>query len=226
MGGVTVSRRGRGQHAARRGGSMMRQGLNCALAAFGLSLLFSGVALAQAGEAAPGAAAPKPNPPDTPKTAKAAETPKPPAMTVAGNFGQWALVCGQVKDKDGKEPCSLVQALVERESQKLVFRLTVAYGPKGNLVLWIDGPTGVALQKGLEFSPDSVKLYRMPFQSCLAQGCSALLIMPDELKQELGKSEKGTITVYALSGQAVQAVTELKGFSDGLAALDKRRGKP
>jgi hypothetical protein len=25
---------------------------------------------------------------------------------VAGNFGQWALVCG--KDKDGKEPCSLV----------------------------------------------------------------------------------------------------------------------
>jgi len=204
----------------------MRQRPYFALAAFGFFLLFSGVALAQAGEAAPGAAAPKPNPPDTPKTANAAEAPKPPAMTVVGNFGQWALVCGQVKDKDGKEACSLVQALVERESQKLVFRLTVAYGPKGNLVLWIDSPTGVALQKGLEFSPDAVKLYRMPFQSCLAQGCSALLIMPDELKQELGKSEKGTITVYALNGQAVKAVTELKGFSDGLAALDKRRGKP
>ncbi len=115
---------------------MMRQGLNCALAAFGFFLLFSGVALAQAGEAAPGAAAPKSNSPaDTPKTAKAAEAPKPPAMAVVGNYGQWALVCGQVKDKDGKEQCSLVQALVERESQKLVFRVTVAYGPKGNLVL-------------------------------------------------------------------------------------------
>jgi invasion protein IalB len=119
-----------------------------------------------------------------------------------------------------------VQALVQKETQKLVFRVTVACGPKGNLVLRIDSPTGVALQKGLEFSPDAVKIYRLPFQACIAQGCSALLVMPDELKQELGKSAKGTITVYALNGQAVQAVAELAGFADGLAALDKRRAKP
>ena len=171
-------------------------------------------------------AVPKPATPDAQKNAKAAEPPKPPAVTVAGNFGQWALICGKERDKDGKEPCSLVQALVERESQKLVFRLTVAYGPKGNLVLKIDSPTGVALQNGLEFSPDAVKVYRLPFQACTAQGCSALFIMPDDLKQEIGKSAKGTITVYALNGQAVQAATELTGFADGLAALDKRRGKP
>jgi hypothetical protein len=29
-----------------------------------------------------------------------------------------------------------------------------------------------------------------------------------------------------LNGQGVQAVAELTGFSDGLAALDKRRPKP
>lgn len=104
-----------------------------------------------------------------------------------------------------------------------MFRLTVAYGRKGNLVLRIDR-NGVALQKGLEFSPDAVKIYRMPFQTCLAQGCSALLVMADDLKQDLTKVQKGTITVYALNGQAVRAVTELNGFADGLAALDKRRG--
>jgi invasion protein IalB len=70
------------------------------------------------------------------------------------------LICGKDKDKDGKEPFSLAQALIEYESQT-VFRLTVAYGPKGNLVLRVDGPTGVALQKGLEFSPDAVKIYRL-----------------------------------------------------------------
>jgi invasion protein IalB len=201
-----------------------------AFAAFGLCLLIAGGALAQSGEAGPGGAVTKPNAPSAPsvpKTAKAAaEAPKPPAVTVAGNFGQWALVCGKEKDQDGKEPCSLVQALIEHDSQKLVFRITVSYGPKGNLVFRIDGPTGVALQKGLEFSPDAVKIYRLPLQTCLAQGCSALLVMPDDLKQELGQSAKGTITVYALNGQAVQAVTELTGFTDGLAALDKRRGKP
>ena len=186
----------------------------------------AGAVDAQAGgAAAPGGAVPKPAAaPDAAKTAKAApDAPKPPAAKIAGNFGQWALVCGEVKDETGKEPCSLVQALIEHDSQKLVFRVTVAYGPKGKLVLRIDSPTGVALQKGLEFSPDAVKIYRMPFQTCLAQGCSALLVMADDLKQDLQKSQKGTITVYALNGQAVQAVTELTGFTDGLAALDKRR---
>jgi hypothetical protein len=42
----------------------------------------------------------------------------------------------------------------------------------------------------------------------------------------LQKSGKGTITVYALNGQAVQALAELSGFAEGLAALDKRRAKP
>jgi invasion protein IalB len=78
----------------------------------------------------------------------------------------------------------------------------LAYGPKGNLVLRIDGPTGVALQKGLEFSPDAVKIYRLPFQTCLPRGCTALLLVEDDLKQDLQKSEKGT--VHALSGQEVK----------------------
>ena len=91
-------------------------------------------AYAQAGGNTPGGAVPKAATPDVAKTAKATpEAPKAPVAKVAGNFGQWALVCGEVKDEAGKEPCSLVQALVEHDSQKLVFRLTVAYGPKGNL---------------------------------------------------------------------------------------------
>jgi len=136
------------------------------------------------------------------------------------------MVVGLQSTKEEKPSCSLVQALVERDSNKLVFRVTVAYGPQGNLVLRIDGPTGVALQKGLEFSPDEVKTYRMPFQTCLPRGCSAVLVVADDLKQDLQKSQKGTITVYALGGQAVRAPAQFAGFADGLAALDKRRGKP
>ena len=119
-----------------------------------------------------------------------------------------------------------MQALVQRESKKLVFRVTVTYGPKGNLIFKIDGPTGVALQKGLEFSPGEVKVYRLQYQTCVPRGCSAALVMEEDLKQDLQESDKGTITVYALSGQAVRALAELKGFTDGLAALDKSRSKP
>ena len=169
---------------------------------------------------------PKPRAPNAAGNAKAEGEQPNPASKVEAQFGQWGLLCTQPKTKDEKQTCSLVQALVERDSQKLVFRVTVTYGPKGNLLLKIDSPTGVALQRGLEFSPGEVKIYRLPFQTCVPRGCSAALLMEDDLKQDLQKAEKGTITVYALGGQAVRALAELKGFADGLAALDKRRAKP
>jgi len=147
--------------------------------------------------------------------------PKPTAK-VAGSYGSWTLLCGKEgNDKEAKERCSLVMPLVEKESQKLVFRVIVTYGPRNNLILRVDSPTGIALQRGLEFSPDTKKTYRMAFQTCLPMGCKALLLMPDDLKKELIASKQGAITVYALNGKAVQAVTTFTGFAEGLAALDK-----
>jgi invasion protein IalB len=197
----------------------------CVLAVCVAGVFLAETALAQTGgQAGPGSAVPKPATPNAASNAKAeAQQPEP---KIEAQFGQWGLVCSQPKTKEEQQTCSLVQALVERDSQKLVFRVTVAYGPKGNLVLKIDSPTGVALQRGLEFSPGEVKIYRLPFQTCVPRGCSAVLLMEDDLKQDLQKAEKGSITVYALSGQAVRALAELKGFTDGLAALDKRRAKP
>jgi len=147
---------------------------------------------------------------------------QPPPAKVAGSFGNWTLLCG-TETGDEKERCSLVLPLVEKETQKLVFRVIVTYGPQGNLVLRVDGPTGVALQRGIEFSPDTKKIYRMPFQTCLPMGCKALLLISDDLKKELVGSKQGAITVYALNGKAVQTVTAMTGFGQGLAALDKHR---
>lgn len=157
-----------------------------------------------------------------PQQQQAGAPAKPPAAKVVGSFGNWTLLCGKEgDDKTAEERCSLVLPLIEKESQKLVFRVIVTYGPKGNLVLRVDGPTGVALQRGVEFSPDSEKIYRMPFQTCLPMGCKALLVVSDDLKKELAASKQGAITVYALNGKAVKTLTEFSGFGKGLAALDK-----
>ena len=202
---------------------MRQQASKCALAA--ALFVLAATASAQTGEQAePGGAVPKPPAPGAAKDAKAAADKS--AAKVAGTFGQWALVCGEANAKTEAPLCSLVQTLIEKESKQLVFRVALAYGPKGNLVLRIDGPTGVALQKGLEFSPDAVKIYRLPFQTCLPRGCTAVLLVEEDLKQDLQKSPNGTITVYALDGQAVRAAAELTGLAEGLAALDKRRAKP
>jgi invasion protein IalB len=222
----------------RREVGMKLSGLRIAAAALFLGLLGSlllgclatGGALAQDGgnssaakKETPPAAAQKEAPSAAPNWAQPGDaTGKPPPAKVAGSFGSWTLLCGK-EAKDEKERCSLVMPLIEKETQKLVFRVIVTYGPKDNLVLRVDGPTGVALQRGVEFSPDTKKIYRMPFQTCLPMGCKALLLVPDELKKELAVSKQGAITVYALNGKAVQTVTAFSGFSKGMAALDKHR---
>jgi invasion protein IalB len=195
-----------------------------ALVAVALLVLAATASAQTGGQAEPGSAVPKPPAQGAAKDAKAAA--EKPSAKVAGTFGQWTLVCGKPNGKTEAPLCSLIQTLIEKESKQLVFRVALAYGPKGNLVLRIDGPTGVALQKGLEFSPDAVKIYRLPFQTCLPRGCTAVLLVEDDLKQDLQKSPNGTITVYALDGQAVRAAAELTGLAEGLAALDKRRAKP
>ena len=119
----------------------------------------------------------------------------------------------------------MVLPLVEKESQKLVFRVIVTYGPQDNLVLRVDGPTGIALQRGVEFSPDTRKIYRMPFQTCLPMGCKALLLVQDDMRKEMQASKQGSITVFALNGKAVTTVATIEGFAAGLNALDKRLGK-
>jgi invasion protein IalB len=159
----------------------------------------------------------------TPAAAPAAPggTPEPMAR-VAGNYGNWTLLCGKENDdKTAPERCSLVMPLIEKDSQKLVFRVIVTYGPNDNLILRVDSPTGIALQRGLEFSPDTQKIYQMAFQTCLPMGCKALLLMPDDLKKELSTSPQGAITVYALNGKAVRTITALTGFAEGMAALNK-----
>jgi len=185
-----------------------------------LSLSAAGAAVAQSG----GSSAAKKAAPAEKASTPAAKTAEP-TTKVAGTFGGWTLLCGkEADDKEAKERCSLVMPLVEKESQKLVFRVIVTYGPQGKLILRVDGPTGVALQRGVEFSPDTKKIYRMPFQTCLPMGCKALLIVSDDLKKELAASDKGALTVYALDGKAVQILASVSGFGEGLAALDKHHG--
>jgi len=199
-----------GLRAAGLVGELGRQlGLGLAFAA-ALGLFAAGTAFAQSG----GSSAAK-------KVAPPPGTPEPKAK-VAGSFGNWTLLCGKEDDK-AAERCSLVLPLVEKETQKLVFRVILTYGPNNNLVLRVDGPTGVALQRGVEFSPDTQKVYRMPFQTCLPMGCKALLIVQDDMRKELSASKQGSIAVYALNGKAVKTVTALDGFAAGLAALDKHK---
>ena len=157
------------------------------------------------------------------KTAPAENDPSTPTTRVAGSYGNWTLLCGKEGDpKTAEERCSLVLPLIEKKTQKLIFRVIMVYGPKGRLVLRVDGPTGVALQRGVQFATDSGKVYTLPYQTCLPMGCKALYLVTDEMRQDLLTSKTGTLVVYALNGKQIQTVAELNGLKLGLDALDKK----
>ncbi len=83
----------------------------------------------------------------------AADNPNKPNTRVAGSYGNWTLVCGKEGDpKTAEERCSLVLPLMEKETQKPVVRVILVYTHKDNLVLRVDGPTGVALQRGVQIT--------------------------------------------------------------------------
>lgn len=181
------------------------------MVAAALGVLAAGPAVAQSGNSSAAK-----------KTPSAPAGQSGPQAKVVGSFGNWTLLCGKEgEDKNAEERCSLVLPLIEKSSQKLVFRVILTYGPQGKLILRVDGPTGVALQRGVEFSPDTRKIYRMPFQTCLPMGCKALLIVEDDMRKELAASKQGSITVFALNGKGVKTLAELDGFAAGMKALDK-----
>jgi invasion protein IalB len=140
----------------------------------------------------------------------------------AERFDQWTLVCPDMNASAEPVSCSLVQALVEADSNKLVFRLEVAYGPRGNLLLIVGVPRGVSLPRGIEYSADGKKAYRLVFQTC-EQGCRALLIIPEELKQAMLKGTEGKVSLYTRNDRPLRATSSLKGFAAGFAALEQRR---
>ena len=154
----------------------------------------------------------------------AAAAPKQTGALVAGQFGDWSLVCPETEDKTKPASCRLVQRLVEAKSKKTVFHLAVGYGPRGNLILVVRAPLGIALAKGLEFSLGDQTIHRAAFSTCRPDGCQAVLILPNELRQQMRKAEQAWLTAYGLSGKPFQTAASLKGFADGLSALDKRRG--
>ena len=70
---------------------------------------------------------------------------------------------------------------------------------------------------------------RAPFNTCLSNGCQAVLILSKPLQEEILKAERALITVYAPNGNPFQAVASLKdlGSKDlgtAIETLNKRRG--
>jgi invasion protein IalB len=173
----------------------------------------------------PSSSAPK-TPPAEPAT------PKPPAKdaakeapkVVGERIGDWTLFCPEAKDKTKPVSCTLEQLLMDAETKRVAFHLAIGYGPRGNLILVVRAPLGIALVRGLEVTFGAQPVQRAPFNTCLSNGCQAVLILSKPLQEEILKAERALITAYAPNGTPYQAAASLKGLDTAIGTLNKRRG--
>ena len=88
----------------------------------------------------------------------------------------------------------------------------------------VRAPLGIALVRGLEVPFGAQPVQRAPFNTCLSNGCQAVLILSKPLQEEMSKAERALITVYAPNGNPFQAVASLKDLGTAIETLNKRRG--
>ena len=131
------------------------------------------------------AGAPADSSSSAPKTPPAEQaTPKAPAKDAAKEaakaggerIGDWTLFCPEAKDKTKPPSCTLEQLLIDAETKGVAFHLAIGYGPRGNPILVVRAPLGIALVRGLEVTFGAQPVQRAPFNICLSNGCQAVLI--------------------------------------------------
>jgi invasion protein IalB len=173
----------------------------------------------------PSSLAPKKPPAEqaTPK-APAKDAAKEAAKAGGERIGDWTLFCSEAKGKTEPPSCTLEQLLMDAETKRVAFHLAIGYGPRGNLILVVRAPLGIALVRGLEVTWGAQPVQRAPFNTCRSNGCQAVLILSKPLQEEILKAERALITVYAPNGNPFQAVASLKGLGTAIDTLNKRRG--
>jgi invasion protein IalB len=173
----------------------------------------------------PGSSAPQTTPAEQATSkAPAKDAAKEAAKAGGERIGDWTLFCPQAKDKTKPPSCTLEQLLIDAETKRVAFHLAIGYGPRGNLILVVRAPLGIALVRGLEVTFGAQPVQRAPFNICLSNGCQAVLILSKPLQEEILKAERALITAYAPNGNPFQAVVSLKDLATAIDTLNKRRG--
>lgn len=87
--------------------------------------------------------------------------------------------------------------------------------PRGVLIL----PLGVLVEENMQMTIDGKNDVNFRVRYCTPDGCFAFLTMPDSILEKMSKGEKLMLKAKAFTGQNVEIVMSLSGFSKALAKV-------
>lgn len=184
---------------------MKKSHLYCGAALLGAAALFAGILAAGARESMP---ITSPTPARKPVPSAAVKAPE-----VAS---AWGIKC----DKSGDhKQCSMVQEFRIKKDNQLVLQVEIrpdgAHVATGVLTL----PFGVSVTDGVSLQVDSGPDVRMPFSTCLPQGCLVPLRLDGSLLSALRRGKTLKLTTSVPGSGPVSFEMTLQGFSEGYSRM-------
>jgi invasion protein IalB len=137
-------------------------------------------------------------------------------------FQDWRVMCVPPNEKGEGGGCSL-QATIARDDGGTLVSLGVTDTAPGSQ-MQVVVPHGVMLDPGLGFSVGDGAPKVLPYETCTPQGCMVLVGLDSETLKAMKGATAGQVVVMPANGTPVAIPFSLKGFAEGLDALDDAKG--
>ena len=135
----------------------------------------------------------------------------------------WRIVCPPVTPQTPN--CELTSQVTNSTTGGVLLTLSVVESPQGTQ-LSLTVPHGVMLDPGLGFTIGAEPTRVRPYETCIAQGCFALVTMDADTLKSLNGNMGGQVAVAVPNNpQAVAIPFTLRGFAQGYNELQRIKSR-
>jgi len=123
--------------------------------------------------------------------------------------------------REGKTTCEVSQTLQIDKDGQVSFAMRITLSKQADKVLMeVALPLGLDLPAGIALQVDESNEINIPFATCIAQGCAAVVMAEEEFLNQLRKGATLKVAFRPFSqAQSVLLNTSLRGFTSAMQVL-------
>jgi invasion protein IalB len=156
-------------------------------------------------------------PPAAAPHAPAAATDQGPQRTETIVYDSWTVTCRE--GGNVKRTCSTTLQLIDQEKRQVLLSWIMGRTAEGTLMTFLQTPTGVQIQKGVELKVENSAIRKLNYILCEPGRCEASTAMDDSMVREVTAGSNATATIYATDGRGISFNIPIKGAGKAIAAL-------
>ena len=135
-------------------------------------------------------------------------------------YDNWSVTCEEYEKRPGKPVCTAALKIVQRNTGRTLFAWLLAKQAKtGQVVGWIQTPTGVLIAPGVTFQFAAKTARKYGYTSCEQGRCSTIIPLGLALRREIARAKSGKISIVSTSGRRINFQINPKGFAKAYAAV-------